>query len=312
MRAVVVRTFGGPEALEVAEVPTPVPGPGQVRIRVRAAAVNPVDAFVRSGMATQVGMQPERDGDVGVGWDVAGVVDALGEHTAGFSVGDEVIGLSDRLDVPTGGYAEYLVLDAGAVARAPRGVSPELAATLPLNALTAAQALDRAELDAGRTLLVTGAAGAVGGYAVQLAASDGIRVLATASAADEKLVRSLGAAEFVPRGEHLATAVRALVPSGVDAVIDAAALGTRALDAVRGGGTFVAVLDVAVPKPLRGTRVRTVYVQADGRRLADLVARTETGRLTPRVAETYPLDKASEAHHRLAQGGLRGRLVLVP
>jgi NADPH:quinone reductase len=317
MRAVVVRTFGGPEALEVAEVPTPVPGPGQVRVRVRAAAVNPVDAFVRSGLATQVGMLPERD-SVGVGWDVAGTVDATGPDVVGFAVGDEVIGLSDRLDIPVGGYAEYLVLDAYAVARAPRGTSPELAATLPLNALTAAQALDLLDLRAGQTLLVTGAAGAVGGYAVQLATGEGVRVIATADAADERLVRTLGATEFLPRGVELSARVRALVPggadrdSGVDAALDAAVIGVRALDAVRGGGAFVTVRGGAEPPPLRGIRVHNVWIRADGRRLAELVGLVETGRLTPRVAETFPLEKAAEAHRRLAEGGLRGRLVVLP
>lgn len=335
MRAVVVRTFGGPEALEVAEVPTPAPDRGQVRIRVRAAAVNPVDAFVRSGLATQVGMLPERD-SVGVGWDVAGTVDATGPGVDRFAVGDEVIGLSDRLDIAVGGYAEYLVLDTDAVARAPRGVSFELAATLPLNALTAAQALDLLDPHAGQTLLVTGAAGAVGGYAVQLAAAQGLRVVATADAADERLVRTLGAAEFLPRGGELGARVRALVPdgddrasgvdgvgggsggdrvgggSGVDAALDAAVVGVRALDAVRAGGAFVTVRGGAEPPPLRGIRVHNVWVRADGRRLAELVGLVEAGRLTPRVAETFPLEKAAEAHRRLAEGRLRGRLVLVP
>ena len=237
MRAVVVRSYGGPEVLEVTEVPVPAPGPGQVRIRVQAAAVNPVDAFVRSGMAIQVGLLPARD-SVGVGWDVAGVVDEVGPR-AGFAEGDRVIGLADRLDVPTAGYADYLVLDADAVAAAPSGVAPEAAATLPLNALTAAQALDLLDLRPGQGLLVTGAAGAVGGYAAQLAAAAGLRVVATASAADEALVRGFGAELFVPRAAEpgaagpraagpreaapgtLAARVRALVPGGVHGVLDA-------------------------------------------------------------------------------------------
>ncbi|MDT7646673.1 MAG: hypothetical protein QOC75_3673, partial [Pseudonocardiales bacterium] len=149
MRAVVVRTYGGPEALEIEELPLPIPGPGQIRIRVRAAAVNPVDVFVRSGTAALAGMLPDRAG-VGIGWDVAGEVDAVGPalvaaaSSAGgeaFAVGDRVVGLSDRLDVPTAGYADYLVLDADSVAAAPREVSFEAAATLPLNGLTAAPAL---------------------------------------------------------------------------------------------------------------------------------------------------------------------------
>lgn len=316
MRAVVVRSFGGPETLELVELPTPAPGPGQVRIRVRAAAVNPVDAFVRSGAATEVGLVPARE-QYGLGWDVAGEVDAVGSagrvgSVRGFAVGDPVIGLSDRLDLPSAGYAEYLVLDASAVAPAPAGVPFEAAASVPLNALTAAQALDRLDLSAGQTLLVTGAAGAVGGYAVELAREAGLRVVGSASAADEELVRGFGASGFVSRDAELGAAARALVPGGVDGALDAAVVGLRALDAVRGGGAFVAVVLGGAPPALRGIRVSTVYVRADGERLAELAKLVEAGRLTPRVADTFPLEKAPAAHQRLSQGALRGRLVLLP
>jgi NADPH:quinone reductase-like Zn-dependent oxidoreductase len=319
MRAVVVRTYGGPEALEIEELPLPVPGPGQIRIRVRAAAVNPVDVFVRSGTAALAGMLPDRAG-VGIGWDVAGEVDAVGPALvaaassagAAFAVGDRVVGLSDRLDVPTAGYADYLVLDADSVAAAPRDVSFEAAATLPLNGLTAAQALAGLGLRAGRTLLVTGAAGAVGGYAVELAVAAGLRVVAAASERDRELVLGFGAELFVPREAELGAAVRALVPGGVDGVLDAATIGVRAHDALRGGGSFASVTGPATPPALRGTRVHTVFVRADGRQLAELVALVEAGTLTLRVAETFPLEKAASAHHRFAEGAVRGRLVLVP
>src|SRR5882757_3875894 len=334
MRAIVVRSYGGPEALRLEELPDLLPGPGQVRIRVHAAAVNPVDVLVRSGLANQIGLLPDRDG-VGIGWDVAGVVDAVGEpvtpgsgeagsgeaasagHDTGggvarFAVGDRVIGLSDRLDVPTAGYAEQLVLDATSVAAAPAGVSLEEAATQPLNGLTAAQGLAGLGLRAGQTLLVTGAAGAVGGYAVELAVAAGLRVVAAASARDEGLVRGFGAKLFVPREVELGAAVRALVPGGVDGVLDAAAIGVRALDALRGGGAFASVTGPSTPPALRGTRVHTVFVRADGRQLAELVALVEAGRLTPRVAETFPLEEAAAAHQRFADGFHRGRLVLVP
>ncbi|MDT7591653.1 MAG: hypothetical protein QOH45_1184 [Pseudonocardiales bacterium] len=319
MRAVVVRTYGGPEALEIEELPLPVPGPGQIRIRVRAAAVNPVDVFVRSGTAALAGMLPDRAG-VGIGWDVAGEVDAVGpalvaaDSSAGaaFAVGDRVVGLSDRLDVPTAGYADYLVLDADSVAAAPRDVSFEAAATLPLNGLTAAQALAGLGLRAGRTLLVTGAAGAVGGYAVELAVAAGLRVVAAASERDRELVLGFGAELFVPREAELGAAVRALVPGGVDGVLDAATIGVRAHDALRGGGAFASVTGPATPPALRGTRVHTVFVRADGRQLAELVALVEAGTLTLRVAETFPLEMVASAQHRFAEGAVRGRLVLVP
>ncbi|MGI5128745.1 NADP-dependent oxidoreductase [Pseudonocardia sp. CA-107938] len=312
MRAVVVDEPGGPDAAVLVEVAVPEPGPGQVRIRVRAAAVNPVDGFVRSGAATAAGLVVPRD-RLGLGWDVAGEIDAIGDGVAGFAVGDAVIGLADRLDVPTAAYAEWIVLDADAVAPAPAGWSAVEAATLPLNALTAAQALDVLDLVAGSTALVTGAAGAVGGYAVELAVAAGLRVVAVAGADDEKLVRSLGAERFVPRdAERLGAAVRAQVPGGVDGVLDAAVVGVAAHDALRGGGAFVSVHLGSAPPPLRGSRVTRVAVRADGRRLRQLSELAAAGRLTARVADVLPLAQAAEAHRRLADGGLRGRLVLTP
>ncbi|MFD0684078.1 NADP-dependent oxidoreductase [Actinomadura fibrosa] len=322
MRAIIVRAPGEPEALETVEVDEPVPGPRQVRIRVAAAAVNPVDAVTRSGALAAAGLMPAfgpGDGGpagretIGIGWDVAGTVDAVGPGTTRLVSGDEVIGLRDRLDVPLGAYADALVLDEDAVARAPRSLDAAHAATLPLNGLTAFQALDLLDLPAGASVLVTGAAGAVGGYAVELAAHRGLRVVASASAADEDLVRGFGAELFVPRGAHLGDAVRALVPGGVDSAVDTALLSITALDAVRNGGGFVAVSGgPAVPTPLRGIRVHNVWISADAAQLGHLAVLADAGHLTPRVAATLPLEQAVEAHRRLEKGGLRGRLVLIP
>ncbi|QKW39916.1 NADP-dependent oxidoreductase [Actinomadura sp. NAK00032] len=314
MRAFVVKAPGGPEALEEADVPAPDPGSGQVRVRVAAAAVNPVDAAVRSGALAAAGLMSFGSRPAfGIGMDIAGVVDATGPGVDHLAPGDEVIGLQDRLDVPLAGYAELIVLDASAVARAPRSASPAEAATLPLNGLTALQALDLLGLPSGATLLVTGAAGAVGGYAVELAARRGLRVVASAGAADEPLVRGLGAEMFVPRGAHLADAVRALVPGGVDGAVDAALLAAPALDAVRNGGVFATVNGgPAIPVPLRGITVRNEWVHADAAQLAHLADLADQGHLTLRVADTLPLADAPKAHIRLETGGLRGRLVLMP
>ncbi|MCO5995155.1 NADP-dependent oxidoreductase [Actinoallomurus rhizosphaericola] len=311
MRAVVVRSYGGPEALELADVPVPEPGPGQVRVRVRAAAVNPVDVATRAGLLVQGGIMAARE-VTGLGWDVAGVVEATGPGVARFAPGEEVIGLSDRLDLPLGTHADQVVLDVDAVAPAPAGLSPEEAATLPLNVLTADQALDRLGLRAGQTLLITGAAGAVGGFATELAALRGIRVVAVAGEGDEDLVRRLGAEIFVPRTRELSAAVRSAVPGGVDAALDAAVVGLPALEAVRGGGAFAAVVGGAAPPALRGTRVVNVWIRADGPRLGELALLAAEGRLTTRVAGTFPLTEAATAHRLLEKGGLRGRPVLVP
>ncbi len=311
MRAVVSRGHGGPEVLQIAEVAMPEPGPGQVRIRVEAAAVNPVDLATRSGALTEAGLAPPRE-VTGIGWDAAGTVDSIGPGVTEFVLGDHVIGLSDRLDVPLGAQADYVVLDVGAVARVPGIIPAGAAATLPLNGLTAVQALDLLGLVSGQTLLVTGAAGAVGGFAVQLAAKRGLRVVASAGAEDRDLVLRLGAEWFAARGTDLADTVRAVVPGGADGALDAAMAGLRALDAVRGGGGFVAVAAGAAPPPLRGTRVHNVWIRADGERLGWLAAMAASRQLALRVAGTLPLDQVADAHVRLAKGGLRGRLVLIP
>lgn len=296
MRAAVVTSFGGPEAVEIVEVALPEPGARQVRIKVAAAGVNPVDAGVRAGVFGGAGKR------LGLGWDVAGVVEAVGV-ASGWNVGDEVVALAYGTAKPLGTHADLVVVDADAVAVAPRSVDAAHAASLPLNALTAAQALDGLGLEPGRRLLVTGAAGAVGGYAVQLAARLGVSVTALAREGDEKLVRSLGADEFVSDG---------VAPRSVDAVLDAAILGADALEWVRDGGAFMGVIPGAHPAPVRGVRTGAVEVAADGARLAELVALVDAGALTTRVAGTYALDEAVKAHARLAEGGLRGRLVLVP
>ncbi|WP_151479583.1 alcohol dehydrogenase catalytic domain-containing protein [Streptomyces albicerus] len=296
MRAAVVTEFGGPEAVEVVETDVPEPAARQVRIKVAAAALNPADAAARSGV---FGGGGER---FGLGWDVAGTVDATGASTS-WSVGDEVVALHHGLLKPLGTHADYVVVDADAVAKAPASVDAVHAATLPLNALAAAQALDLLGLDAGQSLLITGAAGAVGGYAVQLAAHRGIAVTALARAADEELVRSLGAAHFVSGG---------VAAGSAGAVLDAGVLGGVALEWVRDGGVYVGVIPEAGPASVRGVRVGTVNVVADGGRLAELVGLVDTGVLTTRVAEMFALGDVVKAHARLAEGGVRGRVVLVP
>jgi NADPH:quinone reductase-like Zn-dependent oxidoreductase len=311
MKAVVIRRFGGPEVLEVAELDAPEPMAGQVRIHVQAAAVNPVDIATRAGRLTDAGLAPAA-GQIGIGWDLAGVIDALGSDVDRFRDGDPVIAMRDLLSAPVGAQAEYVALDADAVAAAPRSVSPVEAATVPLNGLTAAQALDLLALREGQWLLVTGAAGALGGFALELAVLRGLRTVAVASPGDESLVRGLGADAFVPRSDDIGASVRRLVPGGVDGALDGAVIGISALDGVRDGGSFVAVAAGAAPVPLRGTRVHNVWIRTDAPRLAELAALVDARRLTPRVAAVQPLDTVAAAHERLSAGGVRGRIVLEP
>ena len=194
MRAVTFSRFGGPEVLEVSELPAPQPGPGEVRIRVAAATVNPTDISFRTGrqqttaQLAEMGVRPPYI----PGMELAGVVDAVGEGTD-WHIGDRVMAIVNPRRPGGGAQAELVVVPAASVARVPEGTSLEAAATLPMNGLTVRLALDRLALQPGQTLGVTGAAGAVGGYAVELGVSDGLRVIAVAGPQDAALVKRFGA-----------------------------------------------------------------------------------------------------------------------
>jgi NADPH:quinone reductase len=307
MQAVTISTFGGPDAIEVTDVPVPEPGPGEVRVRVQAAAVHPVDLGVRAGAFAA--LLPSRPRYV-LGWDAAGIVEALGPGVTTFRPGDAVVGMTIWLQSLAGTQAELAVLPAGALAAAPRGASPEEAASLPLNALAAAQALDL--LPAGtRSLAIAGAGGALGAYATELGVRRGLAVSAVADGQDEPFLRERGA-RFVPRSPEPSAAIIEAAGGQVDAVLDTAGLGASALAAVRDGGGFVSTLPPSTPPPERGIQVQALEVVADGAQLAELVALAEQGNLTLRVAERYALADAAAAHARLEQGGVRGRLVLTP
>jgi len=306
MRTVISRRYGGPEVLEVVELPTPDPGPGEVLVAVRATDLNPVDLAMRDGLLAGVIGEPF---PLGLGWDVAGTVEAVGDGVTRWSVGDHVVGVRDEFVGPTGTNATHVVLPEGALASAPQGVSPEAAATLPLNALTAWQALDLLGLEPGSTVVVTGAAGGVGDYAVALAAQRGLRVIGVARPDDEDDVRANGAGDFVT-GPDFVAAVRTLVPDGADGLLDAAQVEAPALAAVRDGGSFVAVSDASEPAAERGISVATVHIQHDAEQLAALVRLVEDGALRLRVADVFALDDAAQAHEAAARPGLRGRVVL--
>jgi NADPH:quinone reductase-like Zn-dependent oxidoreductase len=297
-RAAVVTRPGTPDAISLVDLPVAEPGPGELRVAVAAATVNPVDVAVRDGYLHQAGIisQPEH---TGLGWDFAGTVLEAGPGVD-LAPGTRVAGLVGGLDRDFGTYAEQLVLPAADVAVVPDGLDLVEAATVPLNALTALQLVDLLGDGEGRSLLVTGAAGAVGGFVVPLALERGWRVTGLARAADEEFVRGLGA-EFTSE------------PSpGWDAVADAAVLQQDAVALVRDGGRFVGVQPSARPAAGRDVTVEAVSVVPDGTALAGLLDRTASGELPARVAEVLPLDRVDEAHAAAAKGGVRGRYVLVP
>ena len=311
MRGVGVIEFGGPEALQIVDLPEAHAGPGEVRLRVHAATVNPTDTFVRGGARAEA-LRAAGPPPYIPGMDAAGVVDEIGEGAeTDLQVGDAAMAMV----IPSGAhgaYRESIVLKADAVSRAPAGANHAEASTLPMNALTARLSLDQLALEPGQTIAVTGAAGCYGGYVVQLAKADGLTVIGDASPADEQLVAELGADIVVPRGDDISEQIRKVMPDGVDALADGAVQNELAVGAIRDGGQFASV------RGWRGNGERDITFHVtwvfEYDRRADLLdqlrRQVEAGAVTLRVAATYPAEQASETHRRLKLGGTRGRFVI--
>ena len=310
MRAVGLITHGGPEVLQIVDVPEVHAGPGQVRLRVHAAAVNPTDTMARNGARAE---QQKADPPPYIpGMDAAGIVDEVGDGvTTGVKVGDTVMAMVCP-SASHGAYREQIVLDQRAVVPAPAGTTHVQACSLPMNGLTARQSLDLLNLSPGQVLAVTGAAGAYGGYVIQLAKSEGLTVIADASDADRELVSSLGADIIVARGNDVATRFREHYPDGVDGLADGAVLNEAVIPAVKDGGAYTSVRHF-MGEPQRDISFTATSVRSyDGEyeKLDTLRQQAEAGILTLRIADSMPAAEASEAHRRLEAGGTRGRLVL--
>ncbi|MCG7202713.1 NADP-dependent oxidoreductase [Streptomyces arenae] len=311
MKAVRFHEYGDPDVLRYEDVAQPAPGAGQVRIRVAATSFNPVDGNIRGGFMR---------GPIPVtlphtpGIDVAGTVDALGEGVDGLTVGDDVIGFLPMNG--TGAAAEYVLAPAEVLTPAPRSVPLADAAALPLVGLTAYQALfDHAKLTAGQRVLVNGAGGAVGGYAVQLAKNAGAHVIATAGPRSTAAVVSAGADDVI---DHTTTSVTTAVTEPVDAVLNLAPVDPAELDAlvalVRPGGVLVNTT-VWMPAPSdqeRDVRGIDLFVRSDAEQLAQLVTSIEAGELGIAVAERVPLAELPALHARAAQGAVHGKVIVLP
>jgi NADPH:quinone reductase-like Zn-dependent oxidoreductase len=314
MRAVGFTESGDPSVLGIVTVPKPSPGPGQVLVAVAAATVNPTDiGFRQGGRALPEGMTPPYI----PGMDLAGVVESVGAGVIRWQAGDRVMAAVSPWEPGGGAQAEYRAVGSDQLALVPDGWPLTEAATLPMNGLTVLAAYDLLALPIGSTVAVTGSAGIVGQYAIQLGTHRGLTMIGDAAPADAELIASFGAAHVVPRGEPMAAAVRSLYPDGVDAVIDAALLGPAILPAVRDGGQLLAVRpyqgEATDGKADRDITVHLVLVGRhlhEGHRISELAGLVSEGVLTLRVAEVLPADRGAEAHRRLEAGGVRGRLVL--
>ena len=310
MRAVGFKNFGGPEVLEVMDIPEISAGKGEIRIKNYASAVNPTDIVSRSGLIKQF----IKDFSLPCvpGMDIAGEVDQVGDGVeTGIKKGDKVIAMvmPNKLH---GAYREQLVLDQNAVVKAPEGYSYIEAATLPMNGLTARLSLDLLNLEKGKTIAVTGGPGAYGGYVIQLAKADGLTVVADSNPADVKLLTELGADHIIPRGNNFVEEVRKIFSDGVDGIADGALLNEKAIDALKDNGSFTSVRNF-IGKPQRNINFSATWVSeynCDFKKLDTIRKQVDNGLVSLRVADTVTPDNAAEAHQRLDAGGTRGRMVI--
>lgn len=306
MRAVTYSAFADDNStLEVGDVPDPVVGPGSVLIEVRAAAVNPVDWKILGGH-----LQPLMDAVFPVipGWDVAGVVAAVGPDTPEFRVGDEVFSYARKDSVHGGTFAQKVAVPAAAVTLKPRALSFEQAAAVPLTGLTALRTLDRLQVGPDTTLVIYNGSGGVGSFGIQIARERGARVIATASERNHDYLRSLGA-EPVAYGDGAAERIRELAPDGVDAVADFVG-GQRELTAqiLAPGGAQASIADAEVQQDGGSW----IWVRPDGGQLARLAELADAGSLRVEVARTFGLDEVGAAFDLSRSGRTRGKIVIVP
>jgi NADPH:quinone reductase-like Zn-dependent oxidoreductase len=313
MRAVVQTGFGGPEVLQVQQVPRPVPLPTEVLVRVHAAGINPVDSNTRrgTGMARVLGEPPFI-----LGWDVSGVVEEVGFGVTTLKAGDEVYGMP-WFPRAANAYSEYVTAQARQFARKPATLDHVHAAAVPLAALTAWQTVvETAHVQAGQRVLVTAAAGGVGHFAVQFARHLGAHVIATASAARHSWLKEIGAEEVIDY-----TTTRFEEATGdIDVVIDPAgdARGgnsTRSLKVLRPGGLLVTIPhgvspELAAAAEAAGVRATEFLVAPDGTALTTIAGLIDAGEVAVEVEETFPLEQAGAAHIRSEAGRTRGKLVL--
>ncbi|WP_369241971.1 NADP-dependent oxidoreductase [Streptomyces sp. R21] len=298
MRAAQFSRFGGPEVLEIVDLPDPHPGAGEIRIKVRAAGINASDWKKRQGLMDQALPQT-------LGYEAAGIVDEIGDDVSGVTVGDRVFGAS-----PYGAaQAELAVLSYWAPI--PNSLDHARSAAIPAAAETAARSLDQLGVTAGSTVLISGASGSVGSAAVQLAVERGARVIGTGSAGTHDALRSLGA-EPVAYGDGMPDRVWAIMPSGVDFALDVAGSGVLP-ELVELAGAPERVITVADFRGAQETGVR--FSRGDTGRatyaLAQVAQMAETGRFSIQVGRAFPLTEVADAHRVGEAGTLRGKLVLL-
>jgi NADPH:quinone reductase-like Zn-dependent oxidoreductase len=312
MKAVRIERYGNEEVVELAEVEQPKPRENELLVKVKAAAVNPVDWKIRDGLGDLFGLKPP----LILGCEVAGIVEAVGSRGLSrtdvndFVAGDEVYGY---LSAHSGGYAEYVAAPASEFVRKPKQIDFDTAASVPVAALTAWQGIfDHGKLAGGQRILITGASGAVGSMAVQLAKVRGAHVIGTGSGRNEEFVRELGADEFIDykKGKFEQEV------SDVDVVFDTVGGETqeRAFQTLKRGGVLVSTVNPPSAEKAKefGVTVAMVVMTAKSDQLAEINRLLESGKLKVRVATVLPLAEVKKAHQLSASGHADGKIILRP
>lgn len=313
MKACIIEKFGGRTELKITDRPAPEAGEGEVLIRIHAAGVNPVDWKIREGWLKD--MFPHRFPLI-PGWDLAGEITALGHSARRFAPGDAVYAYARRPEIAHGTYAEYIALPESYVTRKPANLNMTDAASIPLTALTAYQALfDAGHLKAGQSVFIMGASGGVGSSAVQLAAAKGCRVIGLASSRNQDYLKSLGADVVIDyeRGDFIQS-LGDIMPNGVDLVFDCHGGDTleRGLLCARVGGSLVSIAGEVDSESLkqRDVRFAHTFVESNVPQLDHISKLIEDGRFRANVTQTFPLDQVIEAHKQMESGHTRGKIVL--
>lgn len=322
MRAIVINGFGGPEQLVWDDLPMPEPAAGEVLVRVLCAGVNPADWKTRVG---KLSAYIDYHFPFVLGFDFAGIVEAVGEGVDGFAPGDRVFGMSKQGQGRDGSYAEYCIADAAFLAPLPNGWSFAQAAALPVAGTTAYGGLvDVGGLSAGQTVLINGGAGGVGSLAIQIAHALGARVAVTCGPDNMSYVRGFGADHAIDyRAGDVAQAVRKWAPGGVDLVLDAVGLDSllpSAVDIVAPGGRYVEIATLAsqasaddvARAAASGVSILSNMnaVMRLPQHLKELAALCATGGVKPPAIEIMPLGDAAEAHRRIEGQHVRGKIIL--
>ena len=313
MKAVVINEFGGKETLTLTDVLKPQPSADEVLVRINAAGVNPVDWKIREGWLKDL---LPYEFPIILGWDLAGVVEETGDQVEGFANGDHVFAYNRRPVVQQGTYAEYTTVPESYIAHSPDSLSFEESASIPLAALTAYQAIyDAVQLQQGQSILIVGASGGVGGFAVQFAKLIGAKVTAVASEKNHAYLHGLGAEHAIcyTKGDFQEP-FKSICPSGADVVFDLIGGKTlkRAGNCVKSGGKVVSITDDPrshVPED-KDIQSHFVFVEPSAKQLDHIREMVDSAKLKTHLSAVYPLSDVDKAHADMETGHTRGKIVL--